>query len=134
MPPLIFVVAIVVGLVVAAPVLALMHYISRERALDLAAAQLAAIAAVYAGSSLAGGGIPVFIIEMVAVFFFVAIALFGRWGSPAILAAGYLAHGVWDAVHHLGAISTWLPDWYAPFCLGYDGIVAAYVWAVFARR
>jgi hypothetical protein len=68
MSPVSFGVAIVVGLVVAAPVLALMYYISRERALDLAAVQLAAIASVYAGSSLAGGGVSVFVAEMVGVF------------------------------------------------------------------
>jgi hypothetical protein len=118
-----FVVAVIVGVVVAAPVLALMAYISRERALDLLAVQLAAIAAVYAGSSLAEGGIPVFAAEMIGVVAFIVVALFGRWGSPAILAAGYSAHGAWDAIHHLGVISTFLPDWYAPFCLGYDGIV-----------
>jgi hypothetical protein len=134
MSPVSFAVAIVVGLVVSVPVLALMVSLSRERALDLAAVQLAAIAAVYAGSSLAGGGVSVFVTEMVGVFAFIAFALFGRWGSPAILAVGYLAHGVWDAIHHLGAISTWLPDWYAPFCLGYDGIVAVFVWAMFRRR
>jgi hypothetical protein len=87
-----------------------------------------------AGSSLAGGGVSVFVTEMVGVFAFIAFALFGRWGSPAILAVGYLAHGVWDAIHHLGAISTWLPEWYAPFCLGYDGIEAVFVWALFLRR
>jgi hypothetical protein len=129
-----FLVAIIVGIIVAVPVLALAKYISRERALDLMAVQLAAIAAVYAGSSLAGGGIPVFVAEMIGVTAFVVVALFGRWGSPAILAAGYFAHGAWDAIHELGVISTFLPDWYAPFCLGYDGIVGAFVALVFVRR
>ena len=129
-----FVLAMIVGVVIAAPVLALLAYIPRDRALDLLAVQLGAIAAVYAGSSLAGGAIPVLAVELVGVFAFAAVALFGRWGSPTILAAGYVGHGVWDAIHHLGAIPTFLPDWYAPFCLGYDGIFAAFVAVMFFRR
>jgi hypothetical protein len=129
-----FVVAIVVGVVVAVPVLALAYWLSRERALDLLAVQLAAIAGVYAGSSLSLGGVDLLATEMIAIVAFVAAALFGRWESPTVLAAGYFAHGAWDAIHHLGAIATFLPEWYAPFCLGYDGIVGAFVLAVFGRR
>ena len=129
-----FVIAIVVGVVVAAPVLWLMNWISRERALDLLAVQLAAIAAVYAGSSLAGNALGVFAAEFLGVAGFITVALFGRWGSPALLAAGYAAHIGWDLIHEVGVLPTFLPDWYAPFCLGYDGIVAAFIAVVFMRR
>jgi hypothetical protein len=77
-------------------------------------------------------GVSVFVAEMVGVFAFILIALFGRWGSPAILAVGYLAHGVWDAIRR-GDLDL-APRWYAPFCLGYDAIVAVFVWAMFLRR
>jgi hypothetical protein len=73
-------------------------------------------------------------VEIIRLTAFVLFSLFGRWGSPAILAGGYFAHGAWDAVHHLGAIPTFLPGWYAPFCLGYDWVVAAVVAAMFLRR
>ena len=53
--------------------------------------------------------------------------------QPALLAAGYFAHGGWDVLHHLGALPTLLPEWYVPFCLGYDGIVGAYLLAAFPR-
>ena len=128
-----FVIALVIGVAMAAPVLALVHWLSRQRALDILAVQLGAIAAVYIGSSLAGGGVPVLSVEIIGLTGFVLVALYGRWGSPALLAAGYAAHGAWDFVHHLGAIPTFLPEWYAPFCLGYDFVVAGFVAAVFLR-
>lgn len=124
-----FAAAIVVGVVLALPVLALAYFLPRSRALDLMAVQLAAIAAVYAGSSLAGGSFSVISVEVAAITAFFAASLFGRWGSPAILVVGYLAHGAWDIAHHLGSIPTFLPDWYGPFCLAYDLVVAAFVGA-----
>ncbi len=126
-----FVLAAIVGVVMTAPVLGLLWYLSRERALDFLAMQLGAIAAVYIGSSLAAGGVPVLSVEIIGLTAFIAVALFGRWGSPALLAAGYFGHGAWDFLHHLGAISTFLPDWYAPFCLAYDFVVGGFVAAVF---
>ena len=118
----------------AAPVLGLVYALSRQRALDFLAVQLAAIAAVYAGSSLTDGRVSVVAVEIIGVIAFLSSSLFGRWGSPAILATGYFAHGVWDVVHHLGAIPTFLPDWYAPFCLGYDWVVGLLVVAMFLRQ
>src|SRR5262245_46553972 len=114
----------------AAPVVGLVYVLSRSRALDFLALQLAAIAAVYAGSSLTDGRVSVVAVEVIAVSAFFTFALFGRWGSPVILAAGYFAHGAWDAIHHLGAIPTFLPDWYAPFCLAYDWIVGVFIGAM----
>jgi len=129
-----FATALVVGVLLAAPVLGLAYVLSRSRALDLMAMQLAAISTVYAGSSLAGGSFAVISAELAAITAFVAVSLFGRWGSPALLVVGYLAHGAWDILHHTGAIPTFLPDWYAPFCLAYDGAVGAFAAAFLLQR
>ena len=128
-----FVTATIVGVVLTAPLLALLYYLSRQRALDFLAVQLASIAAIYIGSSLSSGGVAVSATEIIAFSGFVALALFGRWDAPALLIAGYFAHGVWDIVHHVGAIQTYLPSWYGPLCLGYDFVMAAFVGAVFMR-
>ena len=117
----------------AAPAVGLVYALSRQRGLDFLALQLAAIAAVYAGSSLTDGRVSVVALEVIGVIVFFSCSLFGRWGSPALLAMGYFAHGAWDAAHHLGAIPTFLPDWYAPFCLGYDWVVGAAIGARFLR-
>ena len=114
--------------------LVLVYWLSCERTLDFLAVQFAAIAAVYVGPSLSDGRVSALAPEMIGVIALLSFSLFGRWNSPAILAAGYFAHGAWDAVHYLGTIPTLLPGWYAPFCLGYDWIVGAFVGAVFLRQ
>jgi hypothetical protein len=38
--------------------------------------------------------------------------------EPVVLAAGYIGHAVWDAVHHPRTIHTRVPRWYVPLCLG----------------
>ena len=118
----------------AAAAVGLVYALPRQRGLDFLALQLAAIAAVYAGSSLTDGRVAVVALEVIGVIAFIAVALFGRWGSPALLAVGYFAHGAWDAVHHLGAIPTFLPDWYAPLCLAYDWVVGVFIGAMFLRK
>jgi hypothetical protein len=125
---------VVIGIILAVPGLALVYFLSRERALDILAVQLGAIAAVYAGSSLTDGRLSVLVPELTAITAFLAVALFGRWGSPALLTAGYVAHGAWDALHQVGAMSTALPGWYAPFCLSYDWVFAIFVGALFLRK
>lgn len=118
----------------AAPALGLVYALSRQRGLDFLALQLAAIAAVYAGSSLTDGRVSVVSLEVIGVIAFFSLSLFGRWSSPALLAVGYFVHGAWDALHHLGAIPTFLPDWYAPFCLAYDWLVGAFIVVRFMRQ
>lgn len=129
-----FLQAFVVGVLMTVPSLALAHALSRPRALDVLAIQLGAIAAVYAGASLAEGGLAVNVAEITVVFVFLGITLIGLWISPPVLAAGYFAHGAWDVLHHWGLIPTLLPDWYAPFCLGYDWVVGAYIAVAIVRR
>ena len=49
--------------------------------------------------------------------------------SPLWLALGWLAHPIWDVVLHLmGAGTSFTPAWYALACLGFDPLVAVYVW------
>jgi hypothetical protein len=51
--------------------------------------------------------------------------------SSVILALGYLGHGLWDLIHHRRAVDTVMPWWYVPFCVGYDFVVAIYVFVRF---
>lgn len=129
-----FLQAFVVGVLMTVPALALAYALSRQRALDVLAIQLGAIAAVYAGASLAAGGLAVNVAEITVVFVFLGITLIGLWISPPVLAGGYFAHGLWDVLHHWGLIPTLLPDWYAPFCLGYDWVVGAFIAVAIVRR
>jgi hypothetical protein len=53
----------------------------------------------------------------------VASALVPSRTGQRILAAGWLAHAVFDAVHHRNDTSH-LPGWYPAFCAGFDTVVA----------
>lgn len=126
--------AFVVGVLLAVPSLALAFYLPRQKALDFLAIQLGAIAAVYSGASLAVGDLSVNVIEISVVFVFLGFTLVGLWLSPQVLAAGFVVHGFWDAAHHWGLVEKILPDWYAPFCLGYDWVMGAFIAAWLVRR
>lgn len=47
--------------------------------------------------------------------------------SAGILAAMYLLHGAFDALHHAGALGTHIPDFLSGLCITYDVIIAAYI-------
>ena len=125
--------SIVVGLVLAAAFTAPLALLKREWALDFLTVQLGGIAAVYSGFALMDGRLAPATAEVAVTLTFLVVALAGRWFSPAILAAGYFAHGGWDALHSFGAVTTAIPSWYVPFCIAYDFLVAAYVAMRFGR-
>lgn len=57
---------------------------------------------------------------------FAAIAVSGLTWSPWWLAAGWLLHAGWDALHHAGRRGDYVPRAYPMFCLAYDVPLAAY--------
>jgi hypothetical protein len=76
-------------------------------------------------------------LETTAVLVFVVMGVVGA-RVPAVLMAGYAAHGVWDALHELqqhGALSvfaldqaTSLPLGYGIFCAAFDFTIVVYAW------
>ena len=129
-----FATGMVIGAVMAAAVIAPVALFGRDRALDVLAIQLAAIGAIYAGFALIDVRLSVQMVEIAVALAFFAISVVGLWFSPLVLALAYVAHGAWDTAHHLGAVSTAIPRWYPSFCLGYDWLVAVYIWNRFARE
>lgn len=94
---------------------------------------LGLIAGAYLGFAAADGRIRAFATESVGIAVTVALALLAlALEAPALLAAGYVGHGLWDLLHHPRALDTVVPSWYPPFCLAYDVVVAVYVFARFA--
>jgi hypothetical protein len=79
-------------------------------------------ALVYVAFAIAGGASSRWIgIEMLGVAAYGSAAWLGfrRW--PAILAAGWAAHVVWDVALHLtGTGAAYTPAWYPWLCLGFD--------------
>ncbi|WP_460458160.1 hypothetical protein [Angustibacter peucedani] len=88
------------------------------------ALELAVIAAVYIGFSVADGRGHVVVVECVVAAAFVVVAAVGVTGSPWWLVAGLAGHGVKDWVQyrtHFVAHTRWWP----PFCAVVDVVVAA---------
>ena len=48
-----------------------------------------------------------------------AFALLSLIYSPYLIAAGFVAHGLWDLLHHSRGVTTSVPGWYPRFCAMY---------------
>jgi hypothetical protein len=88
--------------------------------LSLHALLLAAIAWVYVGFALLDGRQGNVALEGFVAFAFLALALLSLIYSPYLIAAGFVAHGLWDLIHHSRAVTTSVPTWYPRFCAMYD--------------
>ena len=119
--------ALTAGLIGAIATVAISSLLPKPMALELLSIVLGGIAFVYFGFVLMDGRRREMFIELGNIGLTIALALLGLWIAPYWLAAGYLAHGLWDAVHHPRGVQTKIPQWYIPFCLIYDWIVGGFV-------
>ena len=83
-------------------------------------------AGVYVAFGLVLGGPPLGF-ELIQLAVFLGVALAGLRYSPLILAAGWLFHSIWDAMHVLPALSQHAPHWYVFACLAFDVPLAVYI-------
>lgn len=109
------------------PTLAAAVLLPKQTALELLALFLTFIAGIYGGFALLDKRRREFVIENVGILVTFALAAAGLWVSPAYLAAGYIFHAVWDALHHPRGIQTVIPRGYAPFCLLFDVPVGLFI-------
>ena len=87
---------------------------------------LVLIAAVYVGFAVADGRPRVIAVECSVTFAFVVVAAAAVTGSPWLLVAGMIGHGLkdlWQHRTHFVANTRWWP----PFCLVVDFLVAAII-------
>lgn len=119
--------ALLVGSVAAIATIIVAILIPKSMASEFLSIVLTGIAFVYFGFVLIDGRKREMLIEFGNIGLTIALALLGLWVAPYWLAAGYLAHGLWDALHHPRGIQTKIPSWYVPLCLIYDWIVAGFI-------
>lgn len=121
--------AVGVGVALATVMLApLPLFLSKRAGLEFLAVQLGFIGAVYFGFAVADGSIRSLLVEFPVSGVFLALGAVTLWAkSPPLLAAGYLAHAVWDLVHHPRAVPTPVRSWYPPFCVVFDLVVAGFI-------
>jgi hypothetical protein len=85
---------------------------------------LAVIAAIYVGFAVADGRAKVIAVETSVAFTFVIVAAAAITGTPWLLVAGFVGHGLkdfWQHRTHFVAGTRWWP----PFCMAVDWVVAA---------
>jgi hypothetical protein len=92
-----------------------------------AAVLLAIIAGAYIGFAANDGRHSANIIEFLVSIGFGILAIVGLALSPLLIAGGYVAHGIWDLLHHHHGPHADTPAWYIPFCVVYDVIVGAFL-------
>ena len=82
---------------------------------------LAAVAGVYLGFAVADGRPSGIAIQGVTMLAFAVVAYVGvEEGSTTLIGAGWIAHGLWDAIHHEHRGPTEVRTWYPPFCATAD--------------
>ena len=114
------------GVALSLPFAAALYYFPLEAA-DLLTLVLALTGGIYWGSALAAGRKTEVRIEAVAGLAVMIMALLGLWWSTTWIAAGFVAHGVWDVLHHPRAVRTPVRRWFPPFCATFDWLVAIYI-------
>lgn len=120
------------GAIVAAVTIAVVLLFSKPHAFVFLALVMSSIAAVYLGFTFSDMGRKKdVVIEIANVIAYLALVPLSLWFTPYFLAAGYLWHGIWDAIHHrkLRLIHTKVPEWYIYACMFYDWIIGVFILA-----
>ncbi len=87
---------------------------------------LALIAAIYVGFAVSDGRVNIIAVESGVAFAFVLVAAAAITGTPWLLVAGFVGHGLkdlWQHRTHFVANTRWWP----PFCMSVDFVVAAVI-------
>jgi hypothetical protein len=97
-----------------------------RRELRILAIGLVVAALIYVAFAIGGAASTRWLgLESAGVLLFGAVAWLGvkRW--PAVLAAGWMAHVLWDVLLHLeGTGAAYTPGWYPLLCVSFDLVVA----------
>lgn len=104
-----------------------------ELSMQFAAGILALIAGIYIGFAVLDGRLSRLAIETFVALLFSIFAITALAINPVWLAAGYIAHGIWDALHHTPLFDVEFPRWYIPMCAAYDvlaGIGLLVIWSL----
>ncbi|MDX2191816.1 MAG: DUF6010 family protein [Gemmatimonadales bacterium] len=90
---------------------------------------LALASVVYVGFAMRLGRPSQRLPELFGLAGFAALALVGL--DPAqgrILALAWLGHALWDLTVPFRGGGSYVPDWYPPFCLAFDLLLAVGIW------
>jgi hypothetical protein len=87
---------------------------------------LAVIAAIYIGFAVSDGRVKIIAVESVVAFAFVLVGAAAVTGTPWLLVAGFVGHGLKDLWQHRTQFVA-NTRWWPPFCMTVDFVVAAVI-------
>jgi hypothetical protein len=87
---------------------------------------LAAIAAIYVGFAVSDGRMRIIAVESSVAFAFILVAAAAVTGTPWLLVAGFIGHGLKDLWQHRTQFVA-NTRWWPPFCMTVDFVVAAVI-------
>jgi len=121
-----FFVDFLIGAVLGAGFIVLARALGRlERAVFAGGLLLAALA--YVGFGLGPRAGSELTVELGGSLLFAVLGVLGLVSSSWFLALGWAVHAAWDLVVPSLADVSYMPVWYAAACIGFDGVVAAYL-------
>ena len=118
---------ILVGAVLALSVGLSATYFGLDRDRAFYPTVMAVIASYYALFAVMGGSAHALAIESIVIVVFLGASIAGFRTSLWLVVAALAAHGVFDSIHGYLVENPGVPDWWAPFCLAYDVVAAAYL-------
>ena len=118
---------VIKAIIVAAATIGVSLIIPKEHFYPFWAILLALAAGVYIGFAVVDENTEEYYLQWAVALIFAGIAFLGVWISPNFLVLGWLAHAIWDLLHHYKTFETKTSSWYPVFCLIYDVIIAAFL-------
>jgi intracellular septation protein A len=119
--------SIAVALVLAAVFLLGTHALAADHDVEIFALFLALTACVYGGATLNPAASGYVAVELPVVLVVFGLAVAGLLASPQWLAVGYIAHSIWDTLHHYNKIRTPIVRAFPPVCAIFDLVVGVAV-------
>lgn len=108
-------------------------FLPQDASFAVAAVLLAVIAGIYVGFAVVADRTGQIMLQLGVALAFAGFAVIALLTNPVWIAAGYVAHGLWDAAHHFQLSDLKFPRWYIPMCAAYDiaaGIGLALIWTI----
>ncbi len=126
--------ALLIGVGLALAVALFARFVGLDRDRAFYATVLIVVASLYDLFAVIGGSTRAILLESVVIIGFLVVSVLGFRRSQWILAAGLLAHGIFDVFHGHVISNPGVPAWWPDFCFGYDVMAAMYLaWIIVAR-
>lgn len=91
-------------------------------------------ALIYVGFAVYGKNWEYLPIEFGGFVLYGAFAWMSKKFNLMWLSIGWGLHILWDVFLHAGAETSFVPSWYPGICLGFDIVIAIYIFWVYKRR